>query len=167
MRWVTRTFPGIDRTASAWLIRKFVDPQAEFLFINWPEEEPKPEQGTPFDIKGVEYGHKDNKCTFETIIEKHSIEDPYVHRIAEIVHAADIRGELEKLPEAGGIKMLFDGLRFVTRDDYETLEIGMKIWEALYTHFKLEDVEKKYEAELSSLSRSERLRFIKKVLKEE
>ncbi len=166
MKWVTRTFPGVDRTASAWLIRRFVDPEAEFSFIDWPEEKPKPDQ-IPFDIKGVEHGHRDNKCTFEVIVEKYSIKDPYVRRIAEVVHAADIRGELEKAPEASGMKAIFDGLRFVTSGDYETLEIGMKVWEALYAHFKLEDLEKKYEKELEPLSRSERLRFIKEALNKE
>ena len=166
MKWVTRTFPGVDRTASAWLIRRFVDPEAEFSFIDWPEEKPKPDQ-IPFDIKGVEHGHRDNKCTFEVIVEKYSIKDPYVRRIAEVVHAADIRGELEKAPEASGMKAIFDGLRFVTSGDYETLEIGMKVWEALYAHFKIEDLEKKYEKELEPLSRSERLRFIKGALNKE
>ncbi len=164
MKWVTRTFPGVDRTASAWLIRRFIDPQAEFMFISWPEEELRPDQGTPFDIRGVEYGHRDNKCTFEVMVEEHSIDDPYVHRIAEIVHAADIRGELEKSPEAKGIKAIFDGLRFVTKDDYETLEVGMKVWEALYAHFRIRDLEKEYEDKLRSLSRSERLRFIKEIM---
>ncbi len=167
MKWVTRTFPGVDRTASAWLIRKFIDPQAEFSFINWPEEELRPDQGIPFDIRGVEHGHRNGKCTFEVIVDKYSIDDPYVRRVAEVVHAADIKGELEKAPEASGIKALFDGLRFVTEDDHETLEIGMKVWEALYTHFKLEDLEGRYEKELEGLSRSERLRFIKEALRKE
>ncbi len=166
MKWVTRTFPGVDRTASAWLIKRFVDSQAEFGFIDWPEEKPKPDQ-IPFDIKGVEHGHRDNKCTFEVIADKYSIKDPYIHRIAEVVHAADIRGELEKTPEASGMKAMFDGLRFVTDDDYETLETGMKVWEALYAHFKLENLEKKYEKELEPLSRGKRLRFIKEALNKE
>jgi len=97
------------------------------FFINWSEEELKPEHGIPFDIKGVELGHKDGKCTFEVIVEKYSIKDPYVQKIAEVVHAADIEGKLDKVPEARGIKAIFSGLRFITRDDYETLEIGMKI----------------------------------------
>jgi len=99
------------------------------------------------------------------MVEKYSIDDPYVHRIAEIVHTADIKGELEKAPEAMGIKAVFNGLRFVTKDDYETLEVGMKVWEALYAHFKLGDLEKEYEYKLRSLSRSERLRFIKETMR--
>ena len=166
MKWVTRSFPYVDRTASAWLIKKFIDSEAEFVFINWPDEKLKPEHGTPFDIKGVELGHKDNKCTFEVIVEKYSIEDPYVHKVAEVVHAADIKGELEKVLEAKGIKSLLTGLRFMTKDDYETLEIGMKIWEALYTYFKIKDLEEKHSEELKKMSRMERLRFLKKMVTE-
>ncbi|HDD26607.1 MAG TPA: hypothetical protein ENF75_05920 [Acidilobales archaeon] len=90
-------------------MKRFADPNAEYVFINWPEDELKPEYGIPFDIKGVELGHKDNKCTFE-----------YVLKIAEIVHAADIEGEIDKVLEARGIKAVFNGLRFITKDDYET-----------------------------------------------
>ncbi len=165
MKWVTRSFPYVDRTASAWLIKKFIDPQAEFNFINWPEEKLKPEHGTPFDIKGVELGHKDGKCTFEVIVEKYNIADPYVYKVAEVVHAADIEGELEKAPEAVGIKALLSGLRFMTENDYETLEMGVNIWEALYTYFKLKDLEIKHKEELKKMSRMERLRFLKKLIK--
>ncbi len=85
-------------------------------------------------------------------------------KIAEIVHAADIEGELDKAPEARGIKAVFNGLRFITKDDYETLEVGMKIWEALYANFKLKDMLEKYEEKLKSMSRTERLRFLKDAL---
>ena len=166
MKWVTRSFPHVDRTASAWLIKRFIDPQAEFVFIDWPEQELRPEYGTPFDIKGVELGHRDGKCTFEVIVEKYSIEDPYVKKIAELVHAADIEGEIDKVPEARGIKALFSGLRLVTKDDYETLELGFKIWDAIYAYYKLRDLEEKHREELASMSRSERLRYLKKLLKE-
>jgi len=87
-----------------------------------------------------------------------------VLKIAEIVHAADIEGELDKAPEARGIKAVFNGLRFITKDDYETLEVGMKIWEALYANFKLKDMLEKYEEKLKSMSRTERLRFLKDAL---
>ncbi len=167
VRWVTRRFPHVDRTACAWLIKKFIDSEAEFVFVEWPREELKPEHGIPFDIEGVELSHRDNKCTFEVLVEKYSIKDPYVHRIAEIVHAADIEGELDKVPEARGIKAIFDGLRMITRDDYETIEIGMKIWEALYTSFKLRDLEEKYREKLESMSSIEKLKFLKELISKE
>ncbi len=166
MKWVTRSFPGVDRTASAWLIKRFVDPEAEFILIDWPEEELKPEYGIPFDIKGVEHGHRDGKCTFEVIVERYSIEDPYVKRMTEIVHAADIKGEEKRAPEEMGIKAVLDGLRFVTRSDSETLRNGMMLWEALYVHLRLEDLKKELQKELESLSRTERLRLLKRKLQE-
>jgi len=164
VRWVTRSFPAIDRTASAWLIKRFVDPDAEFVFIDWPEEELRPEHGIPFDIKGVELGHHGNRCTFETIVERYSIVDPYVKEIAKIVHAADIEGEIDKAPEARGLKLLFTGLRLVTKDDYETLEVGMKIWDAIYASLKLKEIEERYKDELEGLSKSKRLRKLKEIL---
>ncbi len=166
MKWVTRNYPGVDRTASAWLIKKFVDPEAEFIFIKWPEEKPTDVEGTPFDIEGVELGHKGNKCTFETIIEKYSLRDPYLLKVAEIVHAADIKGELSRAPEAAGIKAVFSGLRFITGNDAETLDIGMKIWEAIYTSYKLKDIEEKYRDNIASMGRTQRLEFLKEKLRE-
>ena len=165
MKWVTRSFPHVDRTASAWLIKRFIDPEAEFIFINWPEE-PIPEDATPFDIKGVELGHHDNKCTFETIIEKYNISDPIVHEIARLVHAMDIEGELEKSPEAKGIKMIISGLRFAAKDDMEALNIGFKIWDALYAYFKSREVIEKYSEEMSKMSRIEKYSFIRKKVRE-
>ena len=154
----------MDRTASAWLIKRFVDPDAEFHFIDWPEEELRPEHGIPFDIKGVEHGHRDGKCTFEVIVEKYSIEDPYVRRIADIVHAADIRDEEGKAPEASGLKAIFNGLRFVTGSDEETLRVGMLVWEALYSHFRVEDLKKELSQELEGLSKTEKLGHLKRIL---
>lgn len=167
MKWVTRNFPGVDRTASAWLIKKFIDPEAEFVFINWPEEKPELGRGIPFDIEGVELGHKGSKCTFEVMVEKYSIKDPYVLKIAEVVHAADIEGEIDKAPEARGVKAIFSGLRFVTKDDHETLDIGMKVWEALNAYFKLKDIEEKHRDKLKSMPRTERLRFLEEILREQ
>ena len=165
MRWVTRNYPGVDRTASAWLIKKFIDPDAEFIFIKWPEEKPLPEHGTLFDIKGADLGHRNGKCTFETILEKYSLKNPYLSRVAEIVHAADIEEDIDKVPEARGIKAVFSGLRFVADNDYETLEIGMKIWEAIYTNFKLKDIIEKHRDKLDSMGRLERLEFLKSGLR--
>ena len=85
-------------------------------------------------------------------------------KIAEVVHAADIEGEIDKVPEARGIKAIFNGLRFVTKDDYETLDVGMKIWDAIYANFKLKDVEEEHKEQLKPLSRVGRLKFMKEAL---
>ena len=165
MKWVTRSFPAVDRTASAWLIKRFIDPEAEFTFIRWPEEKPGPEHGIPFDIEGVELGHHDGKCTFEVIVEKYGITDPYVREIAEIVHAADIRGELGKRPEAKLAKLIFDGLRLATRDDRETLEVGMRIWDAIYAALRRREVEEKHRSELEGLTRNEKLERLRAIMR--
>jgi len=89
---------------------------------------------------------------------------PNILKIAEIVHAVDIEGELDKVPEARGIRMVLEGLRFITRDDRETIELGMKIWDTIYAAFKLKDVMNQYKDKLESMSRTERLRFLRELL---
>jgi len=161
MKWVTRSFPHVDRTASAWLIKRFIDPKAEFIFIDWPDE-PIPENAIPFDIKGVEHGHHNNKCTFETIVEKYDITDPIVRKIARIVHAMDFEGELENVPEGIGIRMIVSGLRFAVENDIDAINIGFKIWDALYAYFKSQELLERYSKEiLSKMSRLERYKFIR------
>jgi len=161
MKWVTRSFPHVDRTASAWLIKRFIDPKAEFIFIDWPDE-PIPGDAIPFDIKGVEHGHHDNKCTFETIVEKYNITDPIVHKIARVVHAMDFEGELKNVPEGIGIRMIISGLRFAVKNDIDAINIGFKIWDALYSYFKSQGLLEKYSKEiLSKMSRLERYKFIR------
>ncbi len=94
------------------------------------------------------------------------IKDPYVHKIAEVVHAADIRGEMGKALEAPGVKALFSGLRLITGDDYEILEYCMKIWDSLYAHCKALDLEEKHKQELEGLSKTMWLRRLKELLNE-
>ncbi len=161
MKWVTRRFVHVDRTASAWLIKKFIDQNAEFVFIDYPREEPKPEHGIPFDISGVELGHKNGKCTFEVIMDKYKIKDPILTKVAQIVHAADIEKELHKVPEASGIKALFSGLRLIVESDYKALEIGFKIWDSLYAYFKAQEIEKKFKDELKGMDRIARIEFLR------
>jgi hypothetical protein len=161
MRWVTRKFVHVDRTASAWLIKRFIDKEAEFVFIEYPREEPKPEHGIPFDIPGVELGHHDGKCTFEVLVEKYGIGDPVVHEIAKIVHAADIEGEMSKAPEAQGIKAVFTGLRLVAKDDYEALEVGFKIWDSIYVYILVRKIQEEKHEALKTLDRIERINYLR------
>ncbi len=167
MKWVTRSFPGVDRTASAWLIKKFIDPDPEFVFIDWPEESLKPEHGTPFDIEGVKFGHREGKCTFEVLMEEFKVGDPHVREIARLVHAADIKGGLEEVPEARILKEIFTGLRMITENDYETLEVGMKIWESIYAALKLKGIQKARAEELKGMGRTRRLKYLKELLMKE
>jgi len=165
MKWVTRRFVHVDRTASAWLIKKFIDQNAEFVFIDYPREQPKPEHGIPFDIKDVELGHKDGKCTFETIMEKYKIKDLILMKVAQIVHAADIEEELHKVPEAAGILALFSGLRLIAKDDFEALEIGFKIWDSLYAYFKGQEIKEKFKDKLKEMDRIAQMEFLRSQVK--
>jgi hypothetical protein len=88
MRWATRANIHIDRSASAWLISRFIDPNAEFVFVTGPEDVPT--GAVPFDMRGVEFGHHGSDCTLETLLRRHDLADPVLWRIAEIVHEADI-----------------------------------------------------------------------------
>ena len=100
MRWATRAGIHIDRAACAWLIRRFVDPAAEFLFVGDPAEVPA--DATPFDMRGVELGHVGGDCSFETILRRYELTDPVLWRIAEIVHVADLDDDRFDAPEAPG-----------------------------------------------------------------
>ncbi len=161
MKWITRRFVHVDRTASAWLIKNFIDENDEFVFIDYPREQPKPEHGTPFDIKGVELGHKDGRCTFEVIMEKYRIEDPILKKVAQIVHAADIEGKLQKVPEAAGVLAVFTGLRLIAKDDFEALNIGFKIWDSIYAYFKAQEIKEKFKDELKEMDRIARIEFLR------
>ena len=127
--WVTRPRPGIDRMASAWLIRRFVDPRAEFRFAE------KPDAGSdmvPFDMYGVEFSHQGNTCTFETLVRQFGIGSPAVEWLGQIVHDLDLKDERYAVPEAAAVGRLVDGLRQVYPDDRTLLEQGMAMFEALY-----------------------------------
>ena len=137
MKWITREHVKVDRVACPWLIRKFVDPEAEFLFVP-PEkvfEVAAAEGATPFDVPGVELGHHAGKCTFEAIVTKYRIEDPAIHLLAEIVHGADVARDLYGRPEAPGLKAIAEGFRRLgLKDDYEILWRGFFVYDALHAY---------------------------------
>src|SRR6058998_2919526 len=125
MKWVTRENAAVDRIACPWLIRRFVDPQAEFLFVP-PErvrEVATKEGATPFDVEGAELGHVDGRCSFESILVKFGLHDPALERMARIVHGADVEADLAATPEAAGLKAIALGFRLTYGDrDHEKLE---------------------------------------------
>ena len=134
MKWITRERPKIDRIACPWLIRNFVDAQAEFLFV--PKEQvlskARALNAIPYDIPGAEYSHEGDFCTFDFIIKKHNIADPSIDQIALIVRGADTYS-FELAPQAAGLWAISAGLSFNYTDDHEQLAIGMKIYDALYS----------------------------------
>ncbi len=131
--WVTRPRPGVDRMASAWLIRRFIDPEARFGFAKAREK--APHDALPFDMFGVEFGHRGTNCTFETLREVFGIADPAVVRVASIVHDLDLKDGRFGAAESATIGALIEGLRLAYADDQELLDRGMTLFESLYRTF--------------------------------
>lgn len=131
MLWVTRPHPHIDRTACAWLIRRFVDPEASFAFAADPETA-SALGGTPFDMRGVELGHHGGRCSFETILLTYGLTDPALHEIAAMVHDADLDDEKFRSPEAAGLDAVIRGLGMVVPDDHELLAFTHRLYDGLY-----------------------------------
>ena len=132
-KWVTRPRPHVDRLASAWLITKFIDPKAEFIFAS---EKERPRGATPFDMSGAELSHHGEDCTFETIVKAFAIKDKTVWEIAKIVHDVDLRDEKYGMQEAKGIELILRGLMKTLKDDQSLLEAGISLFETLYKGLK-------------------------------
>ncbi len=134
MKWVTRERPKTDRVACPWLIERFIDSDAEFLFA--PPDEvlgvAEREEAIPFDIPGVELGHHEGKCSFEAFIEKYELTDPAVLELARIVHAADVREDQHSQPQGAGLRAIGEGFLHVSDDDHELLRLQFPVYDALY-----------------------------------
>jgi hypothetical protein len=131
MRWATRAGCHVDRTACAWLIRRFLDPGAEFVFVDDPDEVPA--DATPFDMRGVELGHRGGNCSFETFLERYELADPVLWELGRIVHEADLADERYDAPEARGLDVLIRGLSLTNGDD-ELLELTRPLFDGLYEY---------------------------------
>ncbi len=133
MLFVTRHRPKIDRIACPWLIRRFVDPTAQFLFVAPAEVESVAEKfnATPFDIEGVHWSHRGEKCTFDTMIEEWNLRTTALDKVADIVRGADTNRH-DLTPEAAGLMAISIGLSRMYRNDLKQLEAGMSIYDALY-----------------------------------
>lgn len=131
MKWVTWENIGVDRMASAWLIRRWIDTEAEFHFIRMGEKT-LAEDGEAFDIPGARFSHHGGHCTFHSLLKEHRLVDPILKRIAQMVDEADEIQEAAVEPAAPGLDLICRGLRRISQDDYEALERGSLIYEALY-----------------------------------
>jgi hypothetical protein len=138
MKWITRSHVHVDRVACPWLISRFVDSEAEFLFVAASSvlEAADREGATPFDIKDVELGHRDGHCSFVSIIEKYGLKDPALLAMAEVINAADT-GQMESNPYATGIEAIARGYSLRFPDDLENLEHQFDALDALYAFFRL------------------------------
>lgn len=135
MKWVTRARPKTDRIACPWLIRRFIDPDAEIVFVA-PERvlaAAADLDGRSFDAPGAEFTHRDGKCTFEVLIEAFGLgEDPALARLARIVHAADVADDLDTDPLGPGLLAIGIGGLEVESDDHRLLDKGSFVYESLY-----------------------------------
>ena len=133
MRWATRRGVHIDRAACAWLLRRFVDTEAEFVFVGDPVE--VPDGATPFDMRGVALGHQGPDCTFETILRHYDLDDPVLWKLAEAVHEADLEDDRFDAPEAPGLDAILRGLS-MTLDDSAVLAVSGPMFDGLYEYFR-------------------------------
>ena len=138
MKWVTWENIGVDRMGCIWLIRRWIDLKAEFIFI--PAGTKSLPKGEPFDIPGVHFSHQGGHCTFYTLLKENNIKDPVLARIANIIDEADIVQEINVEPAAIGLDLVCRGLRRISKDDIEALERGCLVYEALYAELSIGEI---------------------------
>lgn len=166
MRWVTREYVHVDRTACPWLIKRFIDPKAEFIFA--PAERipdvAKKEKAIPYDAPDVELGHHGDRCSFDAFIERYKIKDPAVLELAKIVRAADT--DKPDAPEAAGLDAVMTGISMAAKDDHEAIEKARSVYDAFYTFCKLKLLRQKCKIEIEKMDQKERRIFLAKKLLE-
>ena len=133
MRWATRAGVHIDRAACAWLIRRFLDQHAEFVFVADPADVPA--DATAFDMRGADLGHHGSDCSFETILRRYDLTDPVLSRIAQIVHEADLDDGRFDAPEAPGLDTILRGLS-LTCSDEGTVAVAETVFDGLYEFYR-------------------------------
>jgi len=131
MKWVTWQNIGVDRMACIWLIKRNIDPGAEFSFIP-AGTKPLPEDAEPFDIPGTRFSHHRGHCSFVTLLKEHKLKDPILLKIGQIVDEADVVQEVALEPASPGLDLVCRGLRRTSKDDFEAAERGCLVYDALY-----------------------------------
>jgi len=140
MKWITRSHVHVDRVACPWLITRFIDSDAEFLFVPKSEIDRivKETGALPFDTPGVELGHHEGRCSFESILLKYELKDPGLLRLAKIVHAADIAEDIGTDPVANGLEAIASGYGLRYPNDLENLHAQFEVYDALYAWCRLD-----------------------------
>lgn len=140
MLWITRSHVHVDRVACPWLITRFIDSDAEFLFVaaSQVEKVAKETEAIPFDVPGAELGHVEGRCSFESIIKKYGLKEPGLLRLAKIVHAADVDEDLEKDPIASGLEAIATGFSLRFPEDEENLAYQFEVYDSLYAWCRLD-----------------------------
>ena len=144
MKWITRSHVHVDRVACPWLITRFIDNKAEFLFVPKYQIEKVAREldAIPFDAPGVELGHVEGRCSFESIIVKYDLKDPGLLRLAKIVHAADVAEDIDTDPLARGLEAIASGYSLRYPDDEENLARQFEVYDALYAWCRLDVAQK-------------------------
>jgi hypothetical protein len=168
VKWVTREYVHVDRTACPWLIKKFIDSQAEFIFVPVEkiEDAARSQGAIPFDAPEVKLGHHDGKCSFETIIEEYKLKDPVLKELAKIVHSADTR-DTQLAPEGIGLSAVMTGARFNVKDDFEAVDKAAYVYDALYSYSKFKLLRQKYKDQLGKMNRKQQREFLRSRMREE
>jgi len=166
VKWVTREYVHVDRTACPWLIKRFIDPKAEFIFVPVEkiEEVVKKERAVPYDAPGVELGHHGDKCSFDAIVEKYKIKDSAILELAKIVRSADTDKPIAA--EGAGLDAVMTGISIAAKDDHEAIEKTKPVYDAFYVFCKLKLLREKYKDKIEALDRKQRREFLKKKLME-
>jgi len=140
MLWITRSHVHVDRVASPWLITRFIDSDAEFLFVpaSQIDQVAKETGAIPFDAPGVELGHHEGRCSFESIILKYGLKEPGLLRLAKIVHAADVSADIDSDPIARGLEAIASGYSLRFPHDLENLQAQFEVYDALYAWCRLD-----------------------------
>jgi hypothetical protein len=134
VKWVTRQHPKTDRIACPWLIAKFIDPDAEFLYIQADEvlAVAEREGANSYDASGARYTHRDGLCSFEVLVEEYEIDDPAVRLLARIVHGADVSEDRDLTPQSRGLLAIAEGFSLLELGDHRQLELSLPVYDALY-----------------------------------
>jgi hypothetical protein len=140
MKWVTRERPKTDRIACPWLIKKFIDADAEFLYVPADQvlQVAEREGANSYDAPGATYTHRDGFCSFEVLVQEHDIDDPAVARLARIVHGADVSDDRDATPESRGLLAVAEGFYLLDLGDHRQLELSLPVYDALYAWCKNE-----------------------------
>lgn len=139
MKWITRAHVHVDRVACPWLIKRFIDSEAEFIFIatSLVDAEAKRVNAIPFDAPGVELGHQETHCSFVSIVKKYNLQDSALLKLAEVVDAADT-GKMNQNPYATGLEAIAQGYSLLYPDDHINIEHQFRVYDALCNYFKLQ-----------------------------
>lgn len=166
MKWVTRENVHVDRTGCPWLVKRFIDPKAEFIFLPVEEIEKviKKEKAIPFDVPGAELGHHGDRCSFDAIIDKYKIEDPALLELANIVRSADTGKAVA--PEAAGLDAVMTGISMAAKDDYEAIEKAVSVYDAFYTFCRLRIMRDKYKIQIEHMDKKGQRAFLKEKLRQ-